>query len=334
MSSGSPSRIEPLGADGDQRRRFLFHHLPLGVISGLFVGLFTMAPAFDATLYGHADIFTGPFPRLGSEHVSADAVSARSGHHGGGGQAAWTGHGAAHILAIGHHGQPRPAVAATTQNGSTISREPAAGTREPAAQHMAADGPMDAALSRRLQQLTVATGYACVGLLVFTLLLGPANLLLRRRNPVSTYLRRDVGIWTAGFSIVHVVFATLIHTSHGSGLATAVLHFFVGEDRRLLTNSFGLGNWTGLAALVIVLGLLATSNDAALRRLKAKPWKWIQRLTYILFALIVLHAFFYGALLRMNSPFTWLLVLSAIAVCLGQAVGVRLWRRKYAANPG
>jgi sulfoxide reductase heme-binding subunit YedZ len=62
---------------------------------------------------------------------------------------------------------------------------------------------MDAALSRRLQQLTVATGYVGVGLLAVTLLLGPANLVLRRRNPVSTYLRRDVGIWTAGFSSVH-----------------------------------------------------------------------------------------------------------------------------------
>jgi hypothetical protein len=51
-----------------------------------------------------------------------------------------------------------------------------------------------------------------------------------------------------------------------------------------------------------------------------------------LFVLIVLHAFFYGALLRMNSPFTLLLVLSVIAVCVGQAVGVWLWRRKYVAN--
>jgi hypothetical protein len=65
-----------------------------------------------------------------------------------------------------------------------------------------------------------------------------------------------------------LISATLIHGSHGSGLATTVLHFFVADDGRLLTNSFGLGNWTGLAALVIVISLLATSSDAALRRLK------------------------------------------------------------------
>jgi len=187
----------------------------------------------------------------------------------------------------------------------------------------------DLVLPRRIQQFTVATGYVGVGLLALTLLLGPANLLLRRRNPVSSYLRRDVGIWTAIFSLVHVIAAVLMHVSHGSSVVASFLHFFVSEDGSPLTNSFGLGNWTGLAALVIVLGLLATSSDAALRQLKAKPWKWLQRLTYALFALVALHAFFYGALLRTTSPFTLLLVLSVIAVLLGQAVGFWLWRQRY-----
>ena len=40
------------------------------------------------------------------------------------------------------------------------------------------------------------------------------------------------------------------------------------------------------------------------------------------------HAFFYGALLRVTSPFTLLLVLSIIAVFGGQAVGIWLWRRR------
>jgi len=49
-----------------------------------------------------------------------------------------------------------------------------------------------------------------------------------------------------------------------------------------------------------------------------------------LFALVVLHAFFYGALLRVTSPFTFLFGLSVIAVFVGQAVGVWLWRRRHA----
>jgi DMSO/TMAO reductase YedYZ heme-binding membrane subunit len=96
-----------------------------------------------------------------------------------------------------------------------------------------------------------------------------------------------------------------------------------------LRNSFGLGNWTGLAALLIVAGLLALSSDAVLRRLKAKNWKRLQRLNYALFALVIVHAFFYGALLRETSPYTILLGLSVGAVVVGQAVGIWLFRRRH-----
>jgi NADPH-dependent 2,4-dienoyl-CoA reductase/sulfur reductase-like enzyme len=50
-----------------------------------------------------------------------------------------------------------------------------------------------------ISQLTDATGYVATVLLGLTLLVGPANLLLRRHNPISTYLRRDLGTWTGGF---------------------------------------------------------------------------------------------------------------------------------------
>jgi len=45
---------------------------------------------------------------------------------------------------------------------------------------------------------------------------------------------------------------------------------------------------------------------------------------------VILHAFFYGAFLRTPSPFTLLLVLSVVVVSVGQAVGMWLWRRRYA----
>jgi len=172
-----------------------------------------------------------------------------------------------------------------------------------------------------IQRSTVATGYLALGLLGITLLIGPANLLLRRRNPVSNYLRRDVGTWTAIASVVHVILGFGVD---GRG---QILDFFVRAGRPLL-NSRGLGNWTGLAALVIVVVLFALSTDGALRELKARTWRDLQRLNYTLFALVFLHAFFYGALLRMTSPFTRLLIFTVIAVVVGQAVGVWLWRRR------
>jgi sulfoxide reductase heme-binding subunit YedZ len=181
-----------------------------------------------------------------------------------------------------------------------------------------------------MRQLTLGTGYLALGLLALTLLIGPTNLLLRRRNPVSIYLRRDVGIWTAIFSVIHVIFGLQLH---GTGKPGPLLDYFFAPDGSPLTNSFGLGNWTGLAALVIVAGLLTISSNVALRKLKAGPWKRLQRLNYALFVLVILHAFFYGALLRTTSPFTFLLALSVIVVFIGQVMGIWLWRRRHARTP-
>jgi sulfoxide reductase heme-binding subunit YedZ len=176
-----------------------------------------------------------------------------------------------------------------------------------------------------MRRLSTATGYIALVLLGLTLLIGPANLMLRRRTPISSYLRRDVGIATAITSIVHMVFGFLV--KHGDG---EVLGYFFqpGDRTRILTNSFGLANWTGLAAILIVAVLAVISSDAALRRLKAKKWKRLQRLNYALFPLIILHSLFYGALWRLTSPYTVLLGLAVLVVIVGQAIGIRLWRTR------
>lgn len=320
--------IQPLGTNGDSRRRVLFHHVPIVVASAAILVAFMTVPLFDANAYPHDDVVSGTFPQERRESRPTSHGVDRTGGHGHGAVTGSAGHNRGHAQPMSHSRRDRirrddPVAAGLTIHG--------AGERE-SGSHGGSSDPTDdrasLALPRIIQQFTVATGYLGVGFLALTLLLGPANLLLRRRNPVSSYLRRDVGIWTAIFSVVHVVSALLMHVSHGSEPFASFLHFFVAEDGSPLTNSFGLGNWTGLAAVAIVLGLLATSSDAALRKLKATPWKWLQRLNYALFALVILHAFFYGALLRMTSPFTLLLVLSVTAVFVGQGIGFWLWRRR------
>ena len=302
---------EPLGTNRDSRRRFWFHHLPLTLACAVLLTAFMRLPAFDVNAYEHADVSSGMFPRRGAEVAVAEGREAANQSH-----AARQGH-RTHRGTIGtnHHAGH----GAEGHGGAGAEKEHTVLIAERAG----------LASSRSIQQLTMSTGYLAVVLLAVTLLLGPANLMLRRRNPISSYLRRDVGIWAGIFSAIHVIAAVFIHVNHGSGVAATVLHFFFNESGRVLTNSFGLGNWTGLVAVMIALGLLATSNDVALRTMKAKPWKWVQRLSYVLFGLVVLHAFFYGALLRITAPFTVLLILSTMAVAVGQLLGVRLWRQRH-----
>ncbi|MQA92465.1 MAG: hypothetical protein GEU90_19935 [Gemmatimonas sp.] len=345
----TPSSNHPLGgASGEWRHRFFRYHVPLALSSALVLVLFVTLPRFDASAYPHADIFSGTFPQQRSEggpmdHLGGHAGPMRQrGSHStpitqDGGRPVPMDGGARQVIPMSHGGGQ---AGMTRGRGRQAGFMDHSGTQGGPMVHsgdqvgaMDHDGSQTGAVNEgeRMggrgfnRQFTLATGYLALGLLAVTLLIGPANLLLRRRNPVSSYLRRDVGTWTAIFSVVHVVFGLQVH---GSGQISGFLNYFV-SDSGPLTNSFGLANWTGLAAVIIVVGLLAISNDAALRRLKARPWKWLQRFNYAFFALVVLHAFFYGALLRMTSPFTLLLGLSAIAVFVGQAMGVSLWRRRF-----
>src|SRR5918995_446971 len=296
MERASRPLTEPR-TSGDLRRRLLRHHLPLAVASAVVLVLFMSLPRLDASKYAQADIFSGTFPR--------DFPAGQTGQHGGG---------------------QRP-----QQEGGGHQPPQQGGGHQPPQQHGGGQAPSVSPTGEEVEErsvrrrLTTATGYVALALLALTLLIGPANLLLRKRNPVSSYLRRDVGAWTALFSGVHVIVSL---TVHGSGQISHFIDFFVA-DGSPLTNSFGLGNWTGLAGLVVVAGLLALSSDAALGKLKAKNWKRLQRLNYVLFALVIVHAFFYGALLRQTSPYTILLGLLVIAVVAGQFVGILLFRRRY-----
>ena len=334
-----PSSTQPLGTGGDLRRRFLLHHLPLGAASAVVLVILMSVP-----LGRHVDIFSGTFPQGRGEGGAMDHDGGQTMDHSGGrtmdhggGQTGPMGRGGSQPGAAGHgESQTRPrrqggdSAGPIRRTGDPTGPIRRAGDPEPTrqggdpAESTDHGGGRHSAFTR---QFTVATGYAALGLLALTLLIGPANLLLGRRTPISNYLSRDVGTWAVIVSVVHTIFAL---QTHGSGRIRDFLAFFVAPDGSPLLNSFGLGNWTGLAALVIVVGLLAISSDAALRKLKARFWKRLQRLNYGLFALVIVHAFFYGAFLRTTSRFTLLLGLSVVIVFVGQGLGIRLWRRRHA----
>ncbi len=329
VQSATRSSNQPLGTSGDLRRRFLCHHVPVALASALVLVLFMALPLFDANTRPHGDLTSGTFARERAEGRPMDHGAAQTGamDHGGG-QTGSMGHGGGQTRSMGHGGgQTTPmrhggdATGPIRQGGDPTGRIRRAG--DPAEPGDRSGEHSGRGFGR---QFTVASGYIALGLLALTLLIGSANLLLRRRTPISNYLTRDIGTWATVSSVVHVIYGLQLH---GGGRIRDFLNYFIAPDGSPLTNSFGWGNWTGLAALVIVMGLFAISSDVALGQLKARRWKRLQRLNYALFALVVLHAFFYGALLRMTSPFTLLLVLSAVAVFVGQVMGIWLWRRRY-----
>src|SRR5680860_464343 len=63
--------------------------------------------------------------------------------------------------------------------------------------------------------ITLTSGYLSIFLLAVSLLLGPLNLMLKLKNPISTYIRRDVGIFGGILGVVHSVVGLfcLLYTS-------------------------------------------------------------------------------------------------------------------------
>ena len=139
-------------------------------------------------------------------------------------------------------------------------------------------------------------------------------------------------MWAAFVSVLHVIAGFFVH-GPPDPIIERIRFYFFAPDGSPLTNNFGWGNWTGLAATVIVVGLLMISSDAALRKLKAGRWKSLQRLNYTLFGLVILHAIFYGALSRVTTIPTLLLGIIVSLVFIGQMVGIRLWWQRHLRQP-
>ena len=144
-----------------------------------------------------------------------------------------------------------------------------------------------------VSRLSFATAYPAIILLAGTLFTGPMNLVLRRRNPVSSDLRRDIGIWAGFISILHAGVGQFVHLR-----GRPWLYYVYGSQEKhvgIRHDIFGFANYSGLLATLVVIALFSTSNDLSLRKLGTPRWKALQRWNYGVFALALMHSFAYQA---------------------------------------
>ena len=175
---------------------------------------------------------------------------------------------------------------------------------------------------RPVHSLTIGLGYLSLALIVVTLIIGPLQLLSKKRNPVNINLRRDVGIWAGVTGGLHVVFGFQVHLG-----GDIVLYFFertAHDGLKPLSNLFGLSNDVGAVATVALILLLFLSNDLSLKWLRGPRWKWLQRLNYGLIVLALAHTFGYQVVVEREEVMT-LIVLGLTAVTmLAQMAGVAI----------
>lgn len=128
----------------------------------------------------------------------------------------------------------------------------------------------------RSLRLARASGWLAAVLLAFALCVTPLKNLRERLGksplPVLHALRRSFGITAAVFAVIHATYSL------------AAIPGLLG----LISSTAWLR--AGIAALLVLLALFATSFDAVLRRCRLQHWKELHRLVYVAAILLVMHS--------------------------------------------
>jgi sulfoxide reductase heme-binding subunit YedZ len=168
-----------------------------------------------------------------------------------------------------------------------------------------------------LSRASFATAYPALVLLSITLLIGPWNLLIRRPNPVSSDLRRDIGIWAGLLGILHAGVGQFVHLR-----GRPWLYYVYGPTEHhhgIRHDLFGLANYTGALGTLLLIMLLATSNDLSLRRFGTRTWKQLQRWNYAIFVLVAVHSFAFQGV--ETQKLHWVLT---VAACVFVALAMQI----------
>ncbi|MEO5826828.1 MAG: ferric reductase-like transmembrane domain-containing protein [Gemmatimonadales bacterium] len=172
------------------------------------------------------------------------------------------------------------------------------------------------------ERLSLASAYVALALLAVTLSLGPLNVLRGRSNPVSFHRRRDFGIWSAVFGLLHTGIGLTVH------MQGKAWQYFLPADNSpslfdLRADPFGAANYAGLVAVLLLVLLSAISNDRALRSLGVQRWRGIQRWSYPLLALTIVHGALYQIMERRGA-----VMVAIFAALVATVVGLQIARRR------
>ncbi len=171
-----------------------------------------------------------------------------------------------------------------------------------------------------MQALSIGTAYTSLLYFAVTLSIGPANLIRSRRNPLSSLLRRDLGIWSGILALAHTITGLQVH------FKGRLIQYFIypPDESHVLpfrTDPFGLTNYIGLISALIMIALLCLSNNRSIRILGASSWKKWQRSAYFLVLAIPIHGLIYQLLEKRIGIYTLLLLATTLVVITMQASG-------------
>lgn len=177
-----------------------------------------------------------------------------------------------------------------------------------------------------ISRLSFATAYPALALLAATLVIGPWRTLIGKAAVTSFDLRRDVGIWAGILGVLHTGIGQCVHLRGRPWLYYVYDNWRAEHWQPVRHDLFGAANFTGLFAALVLIALLATSNDASLRKLGTPDWKQLQRWNYACFGLTALHCFLYQ--LGVESQKAGFVAAAIACVTIAAALQLLGWRRR------
>lgn len=188
--------------------------------------------------------------------------------------------------------------------------------------------PMYQDVSRPIDVHTLrmkAFGSCAFIMLTFVLMIGPLARLDRRFLPVL-YNRRHVGVMTCAIAGAHAMFALFWYFSFSPVDPYVALLSANTSYEQIVGFPFEV---FGIAALVILIVLAATSHDFWLKFLSPPGWKALHMSVYAAYFLVVLHVGL-GALQDVKNPvFPAIVGVSVIAVSILHVLAaLKEWRTR------
>jgi len=176
-------------------------------------------------------------------------------------------------------------------------------------------------------RVSMLTAYQFMFLLSVVLVLGPLRAIRSGRTTLNLYLRRDIAIWAGIAGLLHLYAGTV------QSMTPLYVGRFVdlgaGEPTAALRQQlFIWGTIIGVVIAVLVLLLLGLSSDRLLHLLGKRWWKRLQRSSYVILGLTVVHALAFQFLEYRAEVFVAVFAALTAGVIMAQGVAFVTVRRK------
>jgi len=175
------------------------------------------------------------------------------------------------------------------------------------------------------QELTIETlliralGAAAFTLLNIILCIGPLSRLDGRFLPLL-YNRRHLGVMMFSLALAHGLFSII--QFHTGGTLNPLVSVLVSNDRYGTVAQLPFQPF-GLAALMILFVMAATSHDFWLHNLTAPVWKALHMCVYLAYALLVSHVMFGVVQGEVSRILGWTLAAAVLTVLTLHLVAAR-----------